>query len=234
METDKEPEGDEASSSWRPLSTRLGGTPIDETWQEGIPLWVEPAVRDWLDYQLSETSTRDRLFARFHFISKPGWWALSPVPNLSAADLPDWIDAALNINRDENEILAKIRAERLEIILREGRSKWKVSETYGSLERRQDETVTAAAHQASEAAKSYGRSAAAERLRNAWSRVYGLHSDPSKAYGEAILAVEAVAIPAITPNQAGATLGHVYGQLRNQRNLYELAIAGASGTAALY
>ena len=221
-----------APRSWQPLSARRGGAPIDETWQEGIPAWIDQSVRGWLDFQLSENSKRDRLFARFHFVGETGFWDPSPVPNLSEADLLDWIDAALNINSEENEVLARIHGEKLEVILREGHSIWKVADTGDSLERRQDETVTAAAHRAGQTAQSYGRAAAAERLRNAWSKIYGLHPDPSKAYGEAILAVEAVAVPAITPKEAGAHLGHVYGQLRTQGHLYELAITDKSGAPA--
>lgn len=51
-----------------------------------------------------------------------------------------------------------------------------------------------------------------------------MHPDPSDAYDEAIRAVEAAAIPVVEPNNAGATLGHVLGQLANQGHLYEVAI----------
>jgi hypothetical protein len=46
------------------------------------------------------------------------------------------------------------------------------------------------------------------------------------------LAVEAVAVPAIVPNQADATLGHVYGQLTKQGQLYELVILDGDGNPA--
>ena len=103
-------------------------------------------------------------------------------------------------------------------------SLWRVSDKKNSLERRQDETVTAAVHQVALTAERVGRPAAAEHMRNAWAKTYGLHPEPSKAYAEAVLAVEAVAIPAIVPKHVDATLGHVYGQLRNQGYLYELSI----------
>lgn len=117
-----------------------------------------------------------------------------------------------------------MQAAELETLLREGYSIWRVSDNGESLERRQDETVTAAAHQAAEVAESVGRPAAARHLREAWHKVYGLHPQPSEAFGEAILAVEAIAVPAIVPAQASATLGNVYGQLSRQGHLYELTI----------
>jgi hypothetical protein len=51
---------------WQPLSARLGGAPIDQTWQEGIPPWINDPVREWLWGRLLSPRVRDRLFARFH------------------------------------------------------------------------------------------------------------------------------------------------------------------------
>jgi hypothetical protein len=118
----------------------------------------------------------------------------------------------------------------LEIILREGHSIWRVAPSLDALERRQDATVTRAAHHASQVAQSTGRPASADHLERAWAAAYGLHPEPSKAFGAAILAVEAVAVPAILPMQADAHLGHVFGQLKSQGNLYELVIVDKTGT----
>jgi hypothetical protein len=232
--TDDAAKDDIAPGSWQPLSARRGGTPIDETWQEGIPAWIDHSVRQWLGLQLMEDETRDRLLARLHVTDASRVSTVTGrVERLTEVELLDWIDGVLSIEAKREDYLFRhsneYNANKLETLLREGHSIWKVSDTCDSLERRQDETVTAAAHQAGQTAKSYGRAAAAERLRNAWSKAYGLHPDPSKAFGEAILAVEAVAVPAITPKEADAHLGHVYGQLRTQGHLYELAITDKSG-----
>jgi hypothetical protein len=161
---------DIAPKSWQPLSARRGGTPIDETWQEGIPAWIDQAVRSWLSVMLIRT--HERLFARLHFTGKFGdreRWRL--VQSLNEADLLDWIDGALRVNADKHRELGLPDSsflsdtEDLQTILAEGHSIWKVSDGLDGLERRQDETVTAAAHQASQAAESYGRAAAAERLK---------------------------------------------------------------------
>lgn len=225
-------------SSWQPLSARRGGTPIDATWQEGIPAWIDQSVRHWLTLQLMDSNVCDRLFARLHITpSYRGYDVRAAakaikkmVENLGEVELLDWIDGVLRIDAERRHTSTH-DADSLETLLREGHSIWKVSKACDSLERRQDETVTAAAHQAGQVAKSYGRAAAAEHLSNAWTKTYGLHPDPSKAYGEAILAVEAVAVPAITPKEASAHLGHVYGQLRSQGHLYELVITDKSGAA---
>lgn len=58
------------------------------------------------------------------------------------------------------------------------------------------------------------------------------HPDPSTAYREAVLAVEAAAIPVAVPHETGAKLGHVLGQLDRQGNLYRIGINGRSGVSA--
>jgi hypothetical protein len=222
-----------SAGSRQPLSARLGGVPIDETWHDGIPAWIDGAVREWLGFRLHDSSTRHRLFARLHYhYTGDDLGVFETINGLSEADLLDWIDGVLNIESEGLGGLGKYHAERLEIILREGHSGWMVTDSSDSLERRQNASVTAAAHQATQAARSRSRPAAADHLENAWREVYGLHPDPSKAFGEVILAVEAVAVPAIVPNKLDATLGDVYGQLRMQGHLYELVIPDKSGGSA--
>jgi len=217
--------------SWQPLSARHGGTRIDETWQEGIPAWIRDAVRDWLSAQLANSGVRKRLFARLHYhgMAADQWFDSSNLL-LNDNQTLDWVDGVLNLAMVERpKLLAQRDAEQLENLLREGHSIWRVSGAHDGLERRQDKTVTSAAHRATESARSAGRPAASTHLEAAWAAIYGIHPDPSKAYGEAILAVEAVAIPEIVPRQAGATLGHVLGQLTRQGDLYELAMADKTG-----
>lgn len=215
---------------WQPLSARYGGTPIVETWQEGVPAWIRLPVRQWLFEQLSEDKVRNRLYARLHYhtLSNNDWIGVTDI--LSDNQLLDWVDAALHINRSERvHRTAYNYASSLDTLLCEGHSVWKVSERIDGLERRQDGTVTNAAHRATETARSTGRPASAAHLEAAWTATYGLHADPSKAFGEAVLAVEAVAVPEIVPRQADATLGHVLGQLTRQAHLYEMAIADKTG-----
>jgi hypothetical protein len=229
--TDMTSEDQTAAGAWQSLSARHGGAPIDQTWHEGVPSWLSPSLGEWLSVQLRSERIRNRLFARLH---RPDPY-VDPLRSLDGDDvsLLDGIDGVLNLNLEEKSYNLAVEAARnLEARLREGNSIWKVSDTLDALERRQDATVTAAVRQASDTASSSGRPAASDHLRIAWHEIYGLHPDPSKAFSEAILAVEAVAVPVITPNQVDATLGHVYGQLRNQSDLYELAITDKSGAPA--
>lgn len=230
-------QGPVSSGTWQPLSARRGGSRIDSTWQEGIPAWIDRAVRDWL--QVSLIGTHERLFARLHY---PGHFdydnRFNLVDSLNEGDLLDWIDGVLSVKAAKHRELGlpdsffQSDTKDLQNLLREGHSIWKISDTSDGLERRQDSTVTVAAHRASKTAKSFGRPAAAKHLECAWRYTYGLHPEPSKSFGEAILAVEAVAVPAIVPTQAAAHLGHVYGQLSRQSSLYEVAITDKAGDPA--
>jgi len=221
-------DGASPPGGWQPLSARLGGTPIDETWQEGIPAWINDSVKEWLLGELHAARVRERLFARLHFDPLAAPVTGRMIDDLDEQALLDWIDGVLHINRNYSS--TRSSSGELEDLLREGHSIWKVSDSHDSLERRQDRTVTKAAHKATEIARASGRPAAAARLEEAWSAVYGLHPDPSKAYGQAILAVEAVAVPAIVPTDLNATLGAVRGTLRAEQNSYELAIVNKFGS----
>lgn len=228
------PDGQAPAMPWQPLSVRLGDAPpIDQTWQEGVPAWINQSVREWLAGGLYNDRVRDRLFARIHHENSADGNYSQLVRiirhELNEEQVLDWIDGVLHITADPDDRTAMRKAAELEAVLREGRSVWKVSEAIDALERRQDPTVTHAAHHATETARSAGRPPSAVHLEKAWSAAYGLHPEPSKAFGQAILAVEAVAVPAIVPNKADATLGHVLGQLRNQGHLYELAIVDKAG-----
>ena len=147
------PDDETASGSWQPLSARLGGTPIDQTWREGIPEWIDAAVRSWLSQELVVSKIRDRLFARLHYelpsVPNPKTIRFDIISRLDEHDLLDWIDGVLHLNA-YNSSLAVSDALELETLLREGHSVWKVSDKFDSLERRQDATVTSAAHRATE------------------------------------------------------------------------------------
>jgi hypothetical protein len=55
--------------------------------------------------------------------------------------------------------------------------------------------------------------AAGIKLAQAWERAFGVSPDPTGAYALAVRAAEDASIPVVVPNQTGATLGHVIGQL---------------------
>jgi hypothetical protein len=55
---------------------------------------------------------------------------------------------------------------------------------------------------------------AGQHLREAWTQLLGTHPDPSAAYQAAVAAVEVAAKPVVSPNDQGATLGRILGELR--------------------
>ena len=97
----------------------------------------------------------------------------------------------------------------LETNLALGNSAWEASES--GLRRRVD--PTAAKHSA---AASEVPDDASAHLAEAWAKGYERNADASDAWDHAIKAVEAVLIPIVVPDQAGAHMGHVLGQLDRQ------------------
>jgi hypothetical protein len=116
----------------------------------------------------------------------------------------------------------------LERILRDANSVWRVSETFDGLEERVNETATAAVLQAIRSANDE----AADHLHTAWESTYGRDRKPDTAYGESVLAVEAVANPLVSPKNNQGTLGTIIRDLRNQLNKWELVLKDNSGQPA--
>lgn len=216
----------------------MAGESADLVLHEGVPDWLRGPLRSWLQFMMKKETVRGRIFARFDHVPfddeyEWGLGYLETVNTLSRNDLLDWVDAALHVGASQNDLgTHHYNARDLRVLLGDARSVWTVSAAQDALELSQDPTVTEAANQAATTAIVAHRDSAASRLQAAWKAAYALHADPSKAYGQAVLAVEAAAIPVVVPNQAGATLGHVLGQLDRQGHLYEVAIIDKSGTAS--
>jgi hypothetical protein len=66
---------------------------------------------------------------------------------------------------------------------------------------------------------------ASEHLDHAWQHAYGRDPDASRAYDEAVKAVEAASIPVITPNDPKAMLGKVIGTMRSNPGKWRLALS---------
>lgn len=105
-------------------------------------------------------------------------------------------------------------ADRLGQLLRQARSVWMVLPTGSTwcLSRR----VEAAVDEAIVAELGHGGSAS-HHLSSAWAAAYGRNPDPSKAYGQAVLAVEVAAGPVVTPKDGSPTLGTIAAALRDGR-----------------
>jgi hypothetical protein len=92
------------------------------------------------------------------------------------------------------------------------------------LARRVDPTVQAAVDSAIKDAPPV----AADYLRDAWVAAYGLHPDSDKAYDCAILAIEELACPLVSPQNNRGTLGTVVRDLRSQVARWELSIGNTA------
>lgn len=152
-------------------------------------------------------------------LDKSLWWDLDvagPEPKAEAG-LADWIPS---FGWPKGSRAAAV--ERLAEMLMDAGSAFEVDWRQRCLQHRVDVTVTTAAEQAMSMDSG-------SHLQASWAATYGRHPDPSKAYDEAIRAVEAAAIPVLLPTEATATLGKVLAHLTQAGNKWELAIEGPTG-----
>jgi hypothetical protein len=126
--------------------------------------------------------------------------------------LLDMIDAALTDGVEKKD------AGELEKLLADGGSAWRVADDTGSLQRRVDPSAI-------EAFRATAGTVAAAHLSAAWAAAYGRSPIPSRAYSEAIKAVEAAAIPIVLPRDRIATLGKVIGELSHHSERWELVVS---------
>lgn len=188
---------------------------------DGIPRWMHRPLRAWFERELTYTTTQPykrRLWVermeqydlaartfRAGELAEYGPDVLFDGIGAAALDVIDWMvhDNAVTGRDSYNE--------ELEQILVSGGSLWKVGQRDGlaGLERRVPEGVQTAAEQAMD-----GPGDAGPLLSAAWRATFGINPDFEKAYSKAVKAVEAAAIPVVSPNNGGATLGTVIGQMR--------------------
>ena len=209
-------------TSWYPLNVRESGEYDNyDALSEGVPAWIrtpliefivdrflnhQAAYRDLVTSKVrscgaavrvvlpeSDYNGAFRKWLRGHATDRPGL----------LLTIVDWLVATEGAGH----------RSAVEKILASGNSAWTVGEWgdgHVGLVRRVDATATAAAARAISA-----KTAASHHLAEAWQAAYGLNGDPSKAYREAVKAVEFAVIPVVIPKDAGATLGKVLGQVRS-------------------
>jgi hypothetical protein len=215
-------------SEWQPLSQRYGEPP-DEELYDGIPLHLQGPLVTWVSDNASEEmaetiALRLRIDLRTPELSTRSLETLirktSPYPDLFL----DVIDLLLLLDYGETRY-HPTAAKALEHILSLGGSLWRVAADQRSLEQRVDETTRDAA-----ATLIDQQTTASPHLASAWHHCYGRNPNPSRAYSESIKAVEAAAIPLISPRNPRATLGTVLRDLDNSKTQWQLAISGPDGT----
>jgi hypothetical protein len=202
-----------------------------------IRRWIYNAVSDgpwaeWVALRLKHQVEYGKYGDAATFLAKAPW---------SEEYLLDIVDAILSLGgpwptedgwRMHNEPPANKRAlAALAELLDIAQSVYCVNAARDGLARRADAAATAAFQQASlSAASAPSAGSSAEHLSNAWSTLHALRPDPSRAYSEAIKAVEAAAHAIVQPNHAKATLGTMLGELKNASHKFSLAIPGPTGS----
>lgn len=208
------------SEPWRPLFEEAGEAA--ETYDalvEGVPRWLQASLASWIKGQvLSDYSYEDTL-ERLRWIERGLRWKIDwsvvnqsgPLPALmlvarTDTDLLKLTDYLLSACRNYTAL------EELKYMLEQAGSAWTVGQRVGrpGLVRRVPEGV----QEAAEAAFAIGD--AGRLLRQAWGAIFGLDPNPSESYRLAVKAVEAAAIPVVSPANAKATLGTVIKQLEDQ------------------
>ncbi|WP_144420329.1 MULTISPECIES: hypothetical protein [Micromonospora] len=239
-------------SDWRPISQRYQSL-REESLFEGVPAHLEMPLAEWARSYLLLDRPGDlagRVALRLRLaLSGRGVAAEELVTATTRTDqLLDVVDTALHLDeglRWDIEVAGPVptsyagiadwvpeyewpetskqalEAERLNQILTDAGSAYEFSWNERCLVRRVDKTVSEAAQSVTS-----GRREAGRHLATAWTSAYGLNPDPSKAYDEAVRAVEAAAIPVVLPKGRLETLGKVRAHLRDAGSKWELAIKG--------
>ncbi|MEU5554488.1 hypothetical protein ABZ738_32440 [Micromonospora sp. NPDC047793] len=218
---DDSPEAE--SPSWTPLRRRTAGLGPDDTFHDGIPVYLRGSLEDWVRDRFPDDGYERRMVEntlKFRL-------RLESIPVVADVDddlLLELIDALLAWELHPQHWPVR----ELHELLTSGGAGWRLTAGSKGLERRIDETVTRTV----DVAVRDARQDASEHLRTAWTATYGRHPDPDKAYDEAVLAVEALACPLVCPANPRRTLGTVIRDLRNQSDQWILAIGDQTGEPA--
>lgn len=225
-----------ADTAWYPLSVNDEESIAKyDALHEGITPWIKKRFWDWVESSLYEdVEDEDGSLADLRFAEYLDRELLNDLEMTLQIAMPD---VPFDISDDLVQSLVmshmKIGSKGLDIadyllshgghgdpevlktLLEQGKSAWTVGERLGchGLTRRVPEGVQIAADQIMEDSGNAGI-----RLAKAWEALYGLHSDPTKAYALAIKAVEDAAIPVVTPKDRVSTLGKVIKVIRDQKD----------------
>lgn len=232
------------------FSVRIGARLPERELCEGVPDWLLIPLLDWLEKELGAWSARQlsirlrisildsdapehavrvALEERARESERGRWDVLDAIDYLLQSDL----DGELGIPADWIGTRPISGSEPIAVLIRllsTGGSAYRPRK--GRLERRVDPaTVAAFEHVAATA-----NDEASLHLRQAWQATYGRDPEPSRAYGEAVRAVEAASCPLVLPKDPRPTLGKVIARLRDRPDDWQLVLPGeheAEGIAAL-
>lgn len=208
--------------SWQPLNVRDTPAAVEyEVLADGIPEWLERSLWRWAMDRAVRTSGLAHKAERLLQIKLPQpeagehvfntyWESVGDIERLTLLDffLRDLEDAFEDAKKDNDRVrLVEIveAAVRLDESLAEGGSIWRQTfEPYWGLVRRVNEATQALVESASSPSTD-----AARKIASAWNACFRHEPDYDRAYRDAVLAVEAVALPLVIPDNKRGTLGNV-------------------------
>ncbi|MEU7596558.1 hypothetical protein AB0B79_26520 [Streptomyces sp. NPDC039022] len=236
-----------------PQAADLRGS-IDESLSEGVPDYMEIPLRQWVMALLADDEANaQRIALHLKLRVDTGPRMYSPARFLAAGtskeQLLDVVNAMLHLSTPpttqttypnpatwsgRRHYLGTHSAReqaiaQLEDMLTLAGSAYRVNDARTGLELRVDATAQQAVASTLAAARTPQSGSAADHLATAWKCVYGRDPDPSKAYSEAIKAVESACQSLIEPNNAKATLGTMLGVIRNSPQRFSTAIPAGGG-----
>ncbi|WP_327321131.1 hypothetical protein OG735_00380 [Streptomyces sp. NBC_01210] len=238
-----------------PQAADLRGS-VDDSLSEGIPDYMEIPLRQWVMALLQDDETNaQRIALHLKLRVDTGPREYSPAKFLAAGtskeQLLDVVNAMLHLStpstsqtyypnpgtwsgrrqylgthgsNDREKAIAE-----LEDMLTLAGSAYRVNDARTGLELRVDTTAQQAVSSALAAARTPQSGSAADHLATAWKCAYGRDPDPTKAYSEAIKAVESASQSLIEPNNANATLGSMLRVIGNSPQRFSTAIPAPSG-----
>lgn len=220
-----------AEGRWRPLRVRQAGgkAVVDyEALHEGVPPWLMESLTAWVAGFFMGARGRwdaDRLRQLERELRLPLAWNDDP-GNTLLADLQRdedlFLDVVDYLLRDLRWFANQPNYQLRSVVdmLKEAGSAWEVTRDGRGfrLQRRVLEVVAASARQVFEV------KGAGDHLRKAWAAAYGRQPDPSRAYSEAVKAVEAAAQPIVTPKDPKSTLGKMIPVLRDAPAKWEVVL----------
>jgi hypothetical protein len=227
------------------FSDLLQGRPPEDVLYPGVPAHIELPLRSWIVRALGGGGAGGiAVLLRLQIDYTTGQDAATFLATMAAPDLLDVVQAILYsggpwpvrepwTGTPKHGARSGLQRE-IEQIFDTGGSAYRVNDQFDGLERRVDETATAAAALAASAAEANPRSGSAgDQLRAAWKAIYKPDPEPETAYRQAVKAVESAAHAVVQPNHADATLGTMRGELRANAVRWTLAIPGKDGTGSI-
>jgi hypothetical protein len=220
--------------AFEPLSQRERPRSDFDGPHEGVPAWLKQSVRAWIKPFLEgQHGAREQTLREMEAVlrmDKPLSWSANYGPVGSTLTRMweketfalDVVDFALSKCSPDSPAVRDLSK-----ILLQGGSVWEVR---GTVAGDACQLVRRTAGPIVESIEETGslNDRAHKHLMVAWTKLMGRSPDPSRAYHEAVRAVEVVAAPVVTPDDPKATLGKIIRAINDKPEKWTVDLAEAS------